>query len=268
MDLPAVEVPFPVSSTYSTRPTFRPLGGAPHVVVDAAWPAARARRLERLAHDREGVLVACTDDHDGLRDAVGRAYALLPGAPEVPCGLGWEGLVEAWLLACADDLVVLRRSGDDVVAELLAVCFPSGWSPRLRRGATLRELHAPVADGARLRSATPALAQALLTKGPYVQHVWGLDPSGRLDRDPGAPDAEALSSPPPQGWWLRVERQTTLPLGDRALFTIRPYLVPLPALSAERRAVLGQALASMSPEAVAYKGLSGVRDDLVRWLLP
>ncbi|MCU1692287.1 MAG: hypothetical protein JWM64_1378, partial [Frankiales bacterium] len=152
------------------------------------------------------------------------------------------------------------------VAELLAVAFPSGWSPRERRGATLAELHAPVADGARLRRATAALSEALLTRGPYVQHVWGLDPSGRLDRDPSAPDAEPPSCPPPQEWWLRVERQTTVPLGDRALFTIRPYLQPLAALDGGQREVLAGALASMSREAVAYKGLTGVRDDLVEWL--
>jgi hypothetical protein len=264
--LPEVDVPFPVQAPYSTRPSLRPLGTVPHVVLDAAWPVARARRVARLAADRAGVLVPCTDDDAGLRAAVAHAYRLLPGSPEPPQGQGWEPLVEAWLLACSDDLVVLRRSGPDVVAELLAVAFPSGWPPRERAGATLAELHAPVADGDRLRRATPALAEALLTKGPYVQHVWGLDPSGRLDRDPSAPDAEPPSCPEPSAWWLRVERQTTVPLGDRALFTIRPYLVRLTALTPPRRAVLADALASMSAEAVAYKGLVGVRDDLVAWL--
>lgn len=258
-----MDVPFPVRVPYSTAPAPRP--GHPQVLLDDAWPAARARRVERLRDDRAGVLVPCTDDPDGLAAAVRAAYALLPGGP-APGEGGWEELAEAWLLACADDLVVLRRAGGTVVAELLAVAFPSGWPPRERAGATLERLHAPVADGDRLRRATPALAEAVLGKGPFVQHVWGLDPSGRLDRDPSAPDAEPPSDPPPQRWWLRVERQQTVPLGDRALFTIRPYLQPLTSLAPARRAVLAQALAGMSPEALAYKGLTARRDDLVAWL--
>jgi hypothetical protein len=183
---------------------------------------------------------------------------------------GRDLLVVGWLLACADDLVVLRRSGNGLLrAELLAVAFPSGWAPRRRGGASLLELHAPVADGQRLQRAAPALSEALLTKGPLRQHVWGLDPDGRLDRDPSAPDAP--SGPPPADparWWLRVERQTSVPLPalGRTLFTLRPHLTPLPALAPEQRAVLAGAVASMSEQTRHYKGIAGVADDLVTWL--
>ena len=259
--------PSPVQAPYSTAPAPRPLQDTPHIVLDDALPAALVRRQDRLVGDRAGVLVPCTDDPDGLAAAVVRALALVPGRVDVAAGAGWEELAEAFLLACADDLVVLRRRGPgQVVAELLGVAFPSGWPPRRRAGATLEQLHAPVADGDRLRRATPGLSEALSTKGPYVQHVWGLDPSGRLDRDPSAPDAEPPSCPPPWRWWLRVEQQTTLPLGDRALFLIRPYLTPLPDLAPEQQAVLADAVASMSAQALAYKGLVDVRDDLLAWL--
>ncbi|MCW2613690.1 MAG: hypothetical protein JWN08_684, partial [Frankiales bacterium] len=129
--------------------------------------------------------------------------------------------------------------------------------------------HAPVADGERLQRAAPALSEALLTKGPLRQHVWGLDPDGRLDHDPSAPDAPSGELPDdPASWWLRVERQTSVPFPglDRALFTIRPHLVPLPALAPEQCAVLASAVASMTPEALAYKGISTVAADLVAWL--
>lgn len=71
---------------------------------------------------------------------------------------------------------------------------------------------------------------------------------------------------PASQWWLRVERQTTLPLGDRALFVIRPYLVPLVALDGRQRSVLAAAVSSMSPASVAYKGITDVRDELLGWL--
>ncbi len=255
--LPPVVRPFPVAAPYRTTPAPRPLQG-PALVVDDAWPAARRRRLERLRDDPDGVLVRDPADPDdaGLLAALRAAAALLPGPVDAHEPLA---LARAFLLACSDDLVVLRRAGPGrATTEMLAVAFPSGWSPRERAGADLPALHAPVADGARLRSASAALSEALLTRGPYAQHVWGLDPDGRLDRDPSAPDAAAHGCPPPERWWLRVERQTSVPLPhlDRALFLIRPHLVPLTSLTPAQRCTLHDAVASMSPDALAYKGLT------------
>ncbi len=265
--LPPVSRPFQVRAPYRTTPSLRPLDGPP-LVVDDAWPAARARREERLRDDPDGVLVRDpADPYDaGLLAAVRAAARLLPTPVDED---GPLPLARAFLLACADDLVVLRRRGPGrATAELLAVAFPSGWPPRERAGADLLALHAPVADGDRLRTASPALTEALLTKGPYVQHVWGLDPDGRLDRDPSAPDAAPRACPAPQDWWLRVERQTTLPLPHlgRALFLIRPHLVPLADLDDGQRRTVAAAVASMTPAALAYKGLLEVRDDLIAWV--
>ena len=266
--LPPVVRPFPVRAPYRTTPAPRPLEGPP-LVVDDAWPAARARRLERLRDDPDGVLVRDPDDPDdaGLLAALRQAARLLPVRVDADEPLE---LARQWMLACADDLVVLRRRGPGrASAELLAVAFPSGWPPGLRAGADLPTLHAPVADGARLGAASAALSEAMLTKGPYAQHVWGLDPDGRLDRDPSAPDAAPHGCPPPERWWLRVERQTSLPLPalGRALFLIRPHLTPLTALDVTQRRTLHEAVASMSPGALTYKGLVDVREDLLAWLV-
>ncbi len=265
--LPPVQRPFPVTVPYRTTPAPRPLVG-PALVVDDAWPAARVRRRERLRDDPDGVLVRDPDDPDdaGLLAALRAAAGLLPHPVDAGEPLA---LARAFLLACADDLVVLRRRGPGrATTELLAVAFPSGWPPRWRAGVGLPELHAPVADGARLRAASGALTEALLTKGPYSQHVWGLDPDGRLDRDPSAPDAAPHSCPPAQDWWLRVERQTSVPLPalGRALFLIRPHLVPLTALTTAQRRTVHDAVASMGPEALAYKGITEVRAELLGWL--
>lgn len=294
---PAVR-PFPVTAPHRVVPAPRPLTGSTAVELDDAWPAAVERRLQRLATDPGGVLVRDPHDPDpgGLATALRAAWVLLPGtehlgvhvdverATAVRTGpslceaatsellrrTGQDLLLVGWLLACSDDLVVLRRAGAGVLrAELLAVAFPSGWPPRERAGASLRELHAPVAEGERLQRAAPALTEALLTKGPLRQHVWGLDPDGRLDRDPSAPDAPSGSGPAdPADWWLRVERQTSVPLPwlGRALFTIRPHLVPLRELGPEQRRVLADAVASLGPHARRYKGIRDVADDLVAWL--
>ena len=94
----------------------------------------------------------------------------------------------------------------------------------------------------------------------------------RLSRrrmDPVTAQTYHLDAPPedPARWWLRVERQTSVPLPelDRGLFTIRPFLLPLTSLTQAQRTTLGDAVASMSPEALAYKGISQIAPDLVAW---
>ena len=276
--LPAEQVPFDVRVPFSTAPRPRPLVGPP-LVLDDALPAAVARRRERLRDDPAGVLVRDPEapDEVGLRAALRAALALLPDAPargrdrEGVAGAGADprALAAAFGLRCADDLVVLRRRGPGrATAELLAVAFPSGWSPRHHAGADLPTLHAPVADGDRLRRASAALSEAVLTKGPYRQHVYGFEPDGRLDRDPSAPDAATWGDRPVGEWWLRVETQTTWPLPhlSRALFLIRPHLLPLARLDGHQRMTLHEAVASMSAEALAYKGIAQARDALLAWL--
>jgi len=281
--LPPAEYPFPVTVPHRVVPAPRPLGGAPHVLLDDTWPAAVRRRLERLRDEPDAILARDLEAWDdiGLAAALRAAWELLPPIGPSLLGLtvdleaataeqtgasacqeatdavvrrtGVDLLIVGWLLCCSDDLVVLRRRKPGVLAaELLAVAFPSGWPPRHRAGASLLELHAPVADGERLQRAAPALSEALLNKGPYLQYVWGLDRCGRLDNDP------SVSYPPePLRWHLRVERQTSVPLPalQRALFTIRPYLVPIDELAPEQRMTLADALESMSPAALAYKGV-------------
>lgn len=323
--LPAVRAPFPVTAPHRVVPNLRPLGDAPHLVLDAAYPGMLARKVERLTREPERCRVRDLDEPDDggltaalsalldlhaaqLGDAVARdgdrvrfralgiegllegtgarlyavgdpwpvlgaaggaAQALLAGRT------GVEALADAVSLACSEDLVVLRRRGRArATTELLMVCFPSSWAPADRAGADHAALHAPVGDNARLLAAGPALTEALLTKGPFLQHAWGVEPSDRPDLDPGSSDASPViaSAPPqPEAYHLRVERQTSLPLPalDRALFTIRLFVTPLAAVAADpdHRERLAHALATMSPATLAYKGLADRRPALVEYLM-
>ena len=279
MELLPCDPGFPVSAPHRVIASPRPLGDRPVVVVDAAWPEQTRLRLQLLRSSPTRVraftgtpaapgllaalVVAGTIPVAGLESP---GNAELPGVVEHLASLegplaGLERAADLAVLRQPADLVVLRRtSRGGLIAELLAVAFPSGWSPAARVGATLSELHAPVADNARLQAAAPALSEALLTKGPFLQHVWGLQPDDALSRDPSAPGWPP--TPDPDGrWWLRIERQTTWPLPslERALFWIRPTLTPLAALTVSQRATLAAAVDSMSPSARAYKGLGGDR---------
>ena len=70
--------------------------------------------------------------------------------------------------------------------------------------------------------------------------------------------------------FFRTERQTFVPLPAhrQAVFTIRVSLVPLTqALTdATQARQVHDALASMSPAVLDYRGLTGARDRLLQWL--
>ena len=67
-----------------------------------------------------------------------------------------------------------------------------------------------------------------------------------------------------------MERQalTGFPDAHGALFTIRPYTYPLREAVAnpDHARALAAALRGMTPEQVAYKGLSGLLPELLVWL--
>jgi hypothetical protein len=194
---------------------------------------------------------------------VAHALARLPAATRALDGLR---------LAIAEDLVVLLRDrrGDGGRAGYLFVAAPSGWDPGARGGASLADLHVPVPHAGPLRAAGAAIADAMVEKGPFVRYVWSLAaedaPSHHPRRHPAAP----LGGRDPASWWLRVERQTTLPLptlGASAFF-IRVLHQPLAraVASPERRARMASAVRSMDAELLAYKGLVGSADALLDWL--
>ncbi|MFU8889832.1 MAG: heme-dependent oxidative N-demethylase subunit alpha family protein, partial [Trueperaceae bacterium] len=172
----------------------------------------------------------------------------------------------------AEDLVVLQRDrrGDGGRAAYLFVAAPSGWDPGARGGASLADLHAPVPHAGRLRAAGAAIADAMVDKGPFVRYVWSLVADDAPSRHPRRHPATPLDGRDPATWWLRVERQTTLPLPrlGAAAFFIRVLHQPLARAvdGPGRRARMASAVRSMDAALRAYKGLAGSADALLDWL--
>jgi len=214
-------------------------------------------------------------------DARARVLALLSDRPPRLRRL------EAVALALQEDLVVIGARHASAFGEAgagaargadtregagraawLHVAFPSGWDPGAMAGASFERLHAPVPEADVLQRAAPALVQALLRRGPFVRYVWGLAPDGARSRHPRR--ARPMPADHPLGaTWLRVERQTTLPLIEvgLALFAIGVHVTPLPvALSTpERRAAFADAVASLTPAARRYKGVPWSESTVRSW---
>ena len=176
-------------------------------------------------------------------------------------------------LAFAEDFAVI----DGATARIpwLAVCLPSHWAPEDKVGRHFAEVHSPVADNQMLLAASEHLARLVSGDDRWERFVWTLTPRQTLDNHPkrcGArhwlPDADMTGIAAQAR--LRTEHQTFIPLPAlrQAIFTIHVEIqnlsdvFPLP----EQARRLHDALESMSPAVLAYRGLTGARDRLLAWL--
>jgi len=178
------------------------------------------------------------------------------GQPAVPADL--HPLDAAGRLVQEDLCLVALRDGAPHL-DAASLCFPSYWRLAEKLGRPMAEVHAPVAHYAdELATKVDAFLQHLSPSRPVWRRNWSIhdDPSYFLP-DPTPPRAVT----PPDGLWLRSERQTLrrLESAEVVLFTIRTQQVPLGVLS-ERPDIahrLADAIAAWSPELRTYKSDHG-----------
>ena len=244
---------------FDAAPAWQALLDQAHRDAPQAWRQCPGERLEATtlgwAIDGEQV--------EGHGDpAIGRCLRALPAA--------WR---PAALLSLAfhEDLAVIEAA--DTRIPWLAVCLPSHWAPLAKLGRPFAEVHAPVADNGLLLKAAESLAR--LVSGPqrWERFVWNLTPSAAFDahpqRQPAHPwptadSAQAVA----EAAWLRTEHQTFIPLPDhqQSVFTIQVELQRLTALPTRCAPALRDALSTMSPAVLDYRGLTQARDPLLDWL--
>jgi dimethylamine monooxygenase subunit A len=176
-------------------------------------------------------------------------------------------------LAFAEDFALI--DGATACIPWLAVCLPSHWAPEDKIGKHFAQVHAPVADNQTLLAASEHLARLVTGSDRWERFVWTVTRHAALSQHPkrivDAPwpteaDADALA----ERAYFRTEHQTFIPLPAQrqAIFTIHVDSQPLvDAVAAPPRArQLHDAIASMSPAVLAYRGLTDARDLLLTWL--
>ena len=180
-------------------------------------------------------------------------------------------------LAFAEDFAVL--DGSTGALPWLAVALPSMWAPEHKIGRHFCEVHAPVADNRSIIAAAPQLVKLVTSGARWERFVWTLSAHPRLHAHPqrvdparwaGCGDDAAIAA---NTWW-RTERQTFIPVPGlgagqaQSMFTILVDVKPLTqALATPQQAGrVHDALASMSPAVLAYRGLTEVQAPLLRWL--
>lgn len=227
-----------------------------------AWDGRSAQALGVSV--RDGELAQRAPGRFGTGDEVARCLRALPP--------GWR-LTGLLALVFDEDLAIVDAT--DGTIPWLCVALPSHWAPRAKVGRHFAEVHAPVADNRLLLAAADRLV-ALVTAGErWERFVWTVTDHPRLHAHPARVDPQrwAGGRTPAEvaaaAWW-RTERQTFLPLPQQrqAVFTIRVGLAPMRAAldDPERARRVHDALASMSDEVLAYRGLREVRAPLLKWL--
>jgi dimethylamine monooxygenase subunit A len=176
-------------------------------------------------------------------------------------------------LAFVEDFAII----DGATAHIpwLAVCLPSGWAPEEKVGRHFAQVHEPVADNQLLLTASDHLARLVTGSDRWERFVWTITRHPRLHAHPARQDpapwpADASPEQLAQRAFFRTEHQTFIPLPElkQAVFTIRvdlqalPHALPSPAHAQQ----VHDALASMSPAVLAYRGLTDARDRLLTWL--
>lgn len=264
------EVPFPVETPFVVRPDLTKLNGGSILVEDEQWHAWMNRKRAAIVAGELPLLDehVAQDQWQSLTRSISQVLAeLVPNGPIDAHGrFIWLGNPRidhpqeffcALSLSLQEDFALMVPDAEGrLLARALSVAFPSGWNPRHKLGMPLMSIHAPVADNAALQKATPSIEQAMLTKGPFVRHVWTLAGSGALKRDAGEDTLAHATTI--EDLWYRCERQVTVPVdGLACLFLIRVFVAPLAQVLASpgRGALLKASLASMSPEMMAYKGI-------------
>ncbi len=283
---PAKAMPWPVATPFRMRPNLEKLDAdVPALLLrDGLADVYRRERERVIATHRERAMVGAPHDNtlaaiQGLAPSPlageGWGEGVLAGTRQVgsasyptphpsPLPQGERGKNVARSLQ--EDFVILKQEAETLRTEYLSVCFPSRWDPREKLGLDFAAIHAPVADNQTLIAAGPGIMTMAFMKQPMLRHVWLIVPSASLDQHPDKNEkwwTETLRdmSPLLPNLFFRVERQTTWPLPhlQRAVFFIRVMMSPLVDVIAStpgRAAELAASLRSMTPEVVAYRGMT------------
>ena len=255
--------------TMGLRPADAATFFAPRPDADAAL-----RLRERLLTDdpvRYAVLLpeahAAVDETVGwLRTAAGRDVAAAYAPVE-----SYERLL-ALGRSVETDFVWLQADGERshrVVGGV--VCFPSSWDLRANLNAPLRRVHDPVPG---LDDALGRQIDVFLDKlepgAVWARENWSLAADDERNHHPSTPRTPYPRPLAADGVWIRLEHQllVRLPRSPAVLFVIDVEPIPLPTLLRDAAATerLARLLETMSPDALRYKRLDGVRDAIVRQL--
>ena len=176
-----------------------------------------------------------------------------------------------------EDLAFLVPRDGRLVFGGGSVCFPNRWDLTSKLGATMAEVHAPVARlNEQLADPIDDFFTRLSPERPYWRLGWGVldtdDPYQAVDGTAAdAPEIPRVGDPTTgERLFLRVERETLrkFPVTGAVLFTIRTYIRPLSHLAErpEDASRLAEALSALPDDVADYKRVVELSESARTWL--
>jgi hypothetical protein len=249
------DIPFPVQVPYAMRPGMQPWQpGQPLLTTDSDFDHY-IREKQKLS----GIIYGDSVTQNLLVSVVGELKSYVPS---LAIDLTSPSPVRDLTMKMQEDFVIWApNSQGDLSAQVLSVCFPSGWAPEEKVNLSFRDIHESIPDFDTVRKASDMIARMITEKGPFVRHVWAISNTGDLNRHPSrCPEWRDQTL---DDMWFRCERQVTVPVnGQAALFLIRVYVTPLRTVfeDAEKRQRIIDSMNSMTPATLEYKGAGYVKD--------
>lgn len=235
-----VKVPYTISADISKYS-----GSAFAVHPDPFYIVEKRKELQQWQND------ICSSTEDAA--AYIHQAAKYIGAPDVDT-------IESLALTIEEDIAILKNG----VVKAICFCFPSGFIPAHIIGLDFFQVHAPVADGDKLRAAGPKVSELISKEGAmFRRFVWGVSSLGRLSQHPGyeRPLARGIDE-----LFFRTETQTTVGLTEAVtVFFVKVEMHPLAEIweDMDKRKQLVESICSMSEAVLTYKHLIHIKSLLL-----
>lgn len=169
-----------------------------------------------------------------------------------------------------EDLVLLVERPEGLVCGGGSVCFPNRWDLNSKVGRTMAQVHAPVAQlNQQLEQPIDRFMDRLEPDKSFWRLGYSLIETDELYQATDGTARPERGDVPPDGWWLRVERETLrrFPETRCILFTIHSYLTRLSDLAGTDDGLqLAAAIEAMPDDVLDYKSIRYIIPDAVAYL--
>lgn len=175
-------------------------------------------------------------------------------------------LFDALCSQVQEDFAVCQIQEETDWLSAIHLCAPNHWGAEEKIGKPFDAVHAPVPGMERTMMHYFKMLQSVIYKGPFTRYAWGISTDKRLNHHPDAPPGidkehwQGRKIDEAAKLFIRTERQNLIgfPHVNAFLFTIRTYFYEVGSLESYEKKALWSAVRSMSPESLAYKGLTDV----------
>jgi len=183
-------------------------------------------------------------------------------------------LFDALCSQVQEDFAICQLHNHTDWLSAIHLCAPNHWGAEEKIGKPFDAVHAPVPGMERTMAHYFKMLQSVVYKGPFTRYAWGISTDKRLNHHPDAPPGvnkeywQGRKIDEAAKLFIRTERQNLVgfPAVNAFLFTIRTYFYEVDLLESNEKKALWSAVRSMSPESLAYKGLTDVTDYLSKKL--